>query len=107
MTGAGGGSAGGPGYGSQQEPLAIVSLVLGVIALPLFGCCGLASLAATLVGLILGFVSLGRVNREPERYSSKGLTIAALAINAVLTLMALVMTIFVVGMMGFGILSGP
>lgn len=107
MAGAGPGGAG-PGFGmQQQEPMAIVSLVLGVIAIPLWGCCGPASLAVTLVGLILGFVSLGRLNREPQRFTGKGLAIAGLAINGVLTLVNIVAMIFFFGLMGVGILSGP
>lgn len=105
MTGAGGG--GGGGYGNQQEPLAIVSLVIGVVSIPLWGCCGPASLAASVIGLIFGFVSLGRFSREPERYTGKPLAIAGLVINALVTLVNVVLMIFFFGMMGIGILGGP
>jgi hypothetical protein len=84
-----------------------MSLVVGVLAVPLFGCCGLLSLAANIVGLVLGFVSLMRVNKEPERYTGKPLAIAALVVNGVLLLLAVIMVIFFFGMMGIGILAGP
>jgi hypothetical protein len=105
MTGAGGG--GGGGFGQQQEPMAIVSLVVGVVSIPLWGCCGPASLAASVIGLIFGFVSLGRLSREPERYTGKPLAIAGLAINGLVTLVNAVLMIFFFGLMGFGMLSGP
>ena len=106
MAGAGP-TAGGPGYGQQQEPMAIVSLVLGIVAIPIWGCCGPASLVATIAGLVLGFVSLARLNKEPERYTGKPLAITALVLNAVFTLGNVVLLVFFVGIMGVGILSGP
>jgi hypothetical protein len=87
--------------------MAIVALVLGVVAIPIWSCCGPASLVATAAGLILGIVSLGRVNREPGRYAGKQLAIIAIALNALFTLGNLVLLIFVAGMFGIGILSGP
>jgi hypothetical protein len=103
----GGGPGGGPGQGSQQEPMAIISLVLGVVAIPLWFCCGLFSLALTVVGVILGFVSLGRFNREPGRYTGKPLAIAGLVVNGLFLVVNVVLMIFFVGIMGIGILSGP
>jgi hypothetical protein len=106
MLGAGSGG-GGLGSGSQQEPMAVVSIVLCVVAVPIWSCCGPASLVATVAGVILAIVSLGRVNREPERYSGKQLSMVALVLNALFTLGNLILLLFVVGMFGFGLLSSP
>jgi O-antigen/teichoic acid export membrane protein len=106
MLGAGHGT-GAAGFGSQQEPMAVVSIVLCVVAIPIWGCCGPASLVATVAGVILGLVSIGRVHREPGRYSGKQLSIVGLVLNALFTLANLILLLFVVGMFGFGILSGP
>lgn len=106
MAGAGPGG-GGHGFGQQQEPMAVVSLVMGVVAIPIWGCCGPASLVATIVGLVLGFVSLSRLKNQPDRYSGKPLAIAGLAINGVFTVVNVIAMVVLVGMMGFGILAGP
>lgn len=106
MLGAGA-AGGGPGFGAQQEPMAIVSIVLAIVAVPIWSCCGPASLVATGVGLVLAFVSLGRVNREPERYSGRQLSIAALIVNALFTIGNLIILGVMVAMFGIGILSSP
>jgi hypothetical protein len=96
--------AGGPG-GNQTEPMGITSLVLGVISLPAFACCSVFALVFNIAGLVFGFVSLSRINREPNRYSSKGLTVAALIVNGVLLVISILLAIFVFGMWGLSVLS--
>jgi len=95
--------AGGPG-GNETEPMGVTSLVLGVISLPAFACCSAFALVFNVAGVIFGFVSLSRINREPHRFSSKGMTVAALIVNGVLLLINILLAIFVVGMFGIGLM---
>jgi type II secretory pathway pseudopilin PulG len=65
-------------YGRPQGPtrngLAIASLVLGLLGLPLLFCFGIGFLFS-LVGLILGIVALVKASRYPHVYGGKGLAI--------------------------------
>lgn len=92
--------------GSQQEPMGIVSLVLAALSLPLYFCCGGLALAANLIGLILGFLSLSKIKGEPARYAGRGLAIAGLVVNGLFLILNVVLMIFVFGLMGLGILAG-
>ncbi len=87
--------------------MGIIALVLGVISIPVYFCCGPVALAANAVGLVLGFVSMSRCNNEPERYQGKGLAIGALVVNALFLILNVVLIVFVFGLMGIGMLSGP
>ena len=98
---------GNPTGGTQTEPMGIIALVLGIVSVPVYFCCGPVALAANIVGLVLGFVSINRCNNEPQRYQGKGLAIAALVINALFLILNLVMIEFFFGLMGVGLLSGP
>jgi hypothetical protein len=68
-------------YGRPQGPtkngLAIASLVLGLLGLPLLFCFGLGFLFS-LVGVILGIVALVKASRYPHEYGGKGLAIGGL-----------------------------
>ncbi len=57
----------------QTSGLAVASLVLGIL-----GCFGITALA----GLVLGVVSLVRVNNSQGRLSGKGIAIAGIAVSA-------------------------
>ncbi|MBK8995310.1 MAG: hypothetical protein IPM35_06070 [Myxococcales bacterium] len=93
--------------GSGVEPTGLVGLILGVLSLPLYLCCGGLSLVLNLVGLGLGVASLARVRAAPDRYGSRAVAIAALVVNGVLLLLNVVLMLFVFGLMGFGLLTGP
>lgn len=94
--------------GSATEPMGIISLVLGVVSVPAYFCCSAFALVFNIAGLVLGFVSLSRVNSQPGRYTSgKGIAIAALVVNALFLILNVVLIIFVFGIMGLGILAGP
>jgi hypothetical protein len=96
-----------PTAGGGVEPTGLVGLILGVLSVPLYLCCGGLSLVLNLVGFGLGVASLGRVRSSPDRYGSRAVAIAALVVNGVLLLLNVVLMLFVFGMMGFGLLSGP
>jgi hypothetical protein len=61
--------------GAPQKGLAIASLVLGLLGFACFGLFGVVSLVA----VVLGFVALHRVARQPERYGGRGLALGGIA----------------------------
>ncbi|MBE0429495.1 MAG: DUF4190 domain-containing protein [Thermoleophilia bacterium] len=75
-----GGGPGAPGGGMQVPDkaggLAIASLVFSLVGLL---CCGVASIA----GIILGAVELGRINRGESSVKGRGLALAGIIIGAV------------------------
>lgn len=93
--------------GGGTEPMGIVSLVLGVVSIPAYFCCSVFALVFNIAGLVLGFVSYSRVSSQPERYSGKGIAIAALVVNGIFLLLNIALIVFVFGIMGLGMLSGP
>ena len=92
--------------GAGSEPLGLVGLILGVLSLPLYLCCGGLSIVLNLVGLGLGVAALAR-GRSAERQGSRAVAMAAVIVNGLLLLLSVVAMLFFFGMMGFGILSGP
>jgi Domain of unknown function (DUF4190) len=103
-SGYGGSSYGGPppmypgsydpyqGYPSQQtNGLAIASLVASIAGIPLSFLCYLG-LPLAIVGIVLGIVALGQVNRTHQQ--GRGLAIAGIAIGSV-TLTLLLISIAV------------
>jgi hypothetical protein len=74
--------------GSRNDPLAGVSLALGVASLPAYLCCGLFSLALNVVGLVLAIMAFLK---------------AALVVNGLVLLLNIAMVgFFAVGMLGGG-----
>jgi len=62
--------------------LAIASLVLGVLGFVCFG-------TTALVGLVLGIVALGRINKSQGRLGGRGLAFAGICVSAVMLLFGL------------------
>ena len=91
-----------PGCGSGREPLGLVGLILGVLSLPLYLCCGGLSLVLNLVGLGLGVAGMARSRGGGQ---GRAVAIAAVAVNGLLLLLNVLAIVFVFGVMGFGILS--
>jgi len=67
---------------SQQNPIAIASLALGVFSLTIGLCCYLG-LGAGPIAVILGAVSLSQMKNSPTQSASKGMAIAGIATGAV------------------------
>jgi hypothetical protein len=65
---------------AKTSGMAIASLVLGIL-----GLCGITALA----GLILGIISLGKINRSGGRLSGQGLAIAGICVSGFMLLLAL------------------
>ncbi len=100
--------AGGPG-GKKTDQLAIAGLVCSILGLVgailngisgLFGaCCVLCTVGATVLGIIvlipsgagvvMGAMSISRINKRPDELEGKGLAVAALVIGAIAVIAAL------------------
>jgi len=77
------------------DGLGVASFVIGLGSILLLTAAGLGFLTA-IVGLVLGIVSLGRINRNPEFRTGKGFAIAGIAINGGVIFLALLFFAFVV-----------
>jgi hypothetical protein len=65
----------GVGGGGQNQTLAIVSLVCGILGL----CCGLLSIVA----LITGFLQRSNISKDPNQYGGGGLAIAGMILGGI------------------------
>lgn len=70
-----------PKSGPRNSGMAITSLVLGILSVPLMCAFGLGVLTA-IVGIILGIVAIAGINRNPLKVGGKGLAIAGIATSA-------------------------
>ncbi len=71
----------------ETSATAIASLVLGILG---FFSCGITAL----IGLILGFVSLGQIRKSNGRLSGSGLAIAGICVSGLFLLFALATFLF-------------
>lgn len=65
---------------ARVSGMAVASMVLGILAIPL-GCVGVG-IVLGLVALILGIVALMAINREPERLGGKGYALTGIITGA-------------------------
>lgn len=73
------------------DPLAIVSIVLGMLSLITCACCGIFGLPIPIAAAICGGTSLSRQRNDPDRFSeaSKPMAIAGLVLGAILLLISI------------------
>jgi hypothetical protein len=68
----------GPGaQGPSAHPLAIVSLITGILALPLCCCFGVG-IPFGLASVVCGFLALSAIKQSPQRYKGGGMAIAGI-----------------------------
>jgi Na+/proline symporter len=87
----------GPGGAPQNDPLALASIGVGVFSLITCFCCGLFGLPFPIAAVVLGVLSMNRINKEPDRYTGKNLAIAGIAVGAVSLVLTIVMIFVGVG----------
>ncbi len=89
---------GGAPPGAKTDVFAIVSLVLGILAIPGDFCCYIGVLFA-IAAIVLGVLAITRINKEPHLYSGKGLAFGGIAA-------AIVSFLLIGGMFVFGLAGG-
>ncbi|NZA24825.1 DUF4190 domain-containing protein [Luteimonas sp. SJ-92] len=74
----------------QTSPLAIVSLISGILGILPF------PLIASLVAVVTGHLARGEIRRQPDRYDGDGLALAGLILGyAMILLSVLAIAVFV------------
>lgn len=67
----------------KTHPLAIVSLVAGILAIFPGCCCGLLGIPAALTALITGGIGMSKISADPAQFKGKGLAIAGLVCGGI------------------------
>jgi hypothetical protein len=81
----------------QTSPLAIGSLVCGILAILSGCCCGIIGLALGVAALVMGIMALRQTKAEPHAFSGGGLAIGGIVTGAIALLFATVMLIIGAG----------
>jgi hypothetical protein len=89
-SGGGGGGGGAP----KVDPLAIGSLVCGIISMPVGLCCTFFGIPLSLVAIVLGGVAISNISKAPEQKTGKGLAIGGIATGAVGIILLIIGIIF-------------
>jgi hypothetical protein len=76
------------GSGGQNQTLAIVSLVLGILSLP---CCGWYIFG--IGALITGFIAKGKADNDPGNYGGRGMALAGIIMGAISLVLGIIVTI--------------
>jgi hypothetical protein len=77
-----------PGGGPRPDPLAIVSLVLGILSVPSCCCWGSGGLFA-IAAVVTGILGLKRIRSTPQAWSGGGMAIAGIVCGSIGLVMSL------------------
>lgn len=80
-----------PPGGKQNQTLAIVSLVLGILGLTI--CCG--SVLPSLAAAIIGFMAKGKATNDPANFGGKGLALGGIITGILGTVVGIAYLIFI------------
>lgn len=83
----------GPMPGGQSKGLAIAALVCGILAIPLFCCCG-GGIPFGIAGAVMGGIAMSKAKSSPETHGGGGMALAGLicgSIGAVLSIVYLIL----------------
>ncbi len=61
--------------------MATVSLVLGILSIPFHFCCYLGW-PIGIISIVLGVIAISKINKEPDRWSGKGLATGGIICSA-------------------------
>jgi hypothetical protein len=70
-------------------PLAIISMVLGILSIPAC-CCSFFGAPFSIAGLVLGILAMGKIRSNPQMFKGGGMAIAGIVCSAVGLLLDLV-----------------
>jgi hypothetical protein len=68
--------------GPKMHPLAIVSLALGILSVPLC-CCSLFGMWSPIGAIVCGIVAMNKIKLQPQLFTGNGLCIAGIVTGAV------------------------
>ena len=89
--------------GPRTNPMAVIALVTSILATPAMCCCGFVTLGIGLpivgisfnmVGIILSFIALSQIKKNPETERGKGLAIAAIVLSSLSLAFSLIPLLF-------------
>ncbi len=98
FVGSGGGPGGGFGGGPRTETLAIISLVVGILSVPMSFCCSFFGIPLSITAVIMGVIAIGNINKDPQQLEGKGMAIGGIATGAFGLVMLVLLLVF--GMAG-------
>jgi hypothetical protein len=68
--------------GPQVNPLAIASMVLGILSIPAC-CCAFVGTPLSVAAVVLGIVSMQKIKSQPQAWTGTGMAIAGIATGSV------------------------
>jgi len=68
--------------GPQLNPLAIASMVLGILSIPTC-CCAFIGTPLSIAAVVLGIVSMGKIKNQPQAWKGTGLAITGIVTGSV------------------------
>jgi hypothetical protein len=85
-----------PAAPPKTSGLAVASLVLAVLSLPLFGCCCNIGLLPAALAVVFGHVARSQIRRSPGALEGDGMAVAGLVIGYVSIGVQLLLTVIMV-----------
>ena len=79
---------------APQQGLSVAALILGIFTVT-FGWCYVGIVTA-IIAIVLGIISLVQIKNDPERYSGKPLSIAAIVMGAIYYLVVVIIFIIAI-----------
>ncbi|CAN5216746.1 hypothetical protein BH20ACI1_BH20ACI1_13980 [soil metagenome] len=78
-----------PAGQGQNQTLAIVSLVLGILSIP---CCGFILFG--IGALVTGFMAKGKADQNPDEYGGRGLALGGMILGGITIVIGIILNIF-------------
>jgi hypothetical protein len=75
--------------GQRFSPLAITSMILGIVSIP-GCCCWFIGAPVAVAGLVLGIIGMGKIRGNPQMWKGGGMAIAGIVTASVGLILAMV-----------------
>jgi hypothetical protein len=75
--------------GPRFNPLALTSMILGILSIPMC-CCQALSVPLAIAGLVLGIIGLTKIRANPQGWKGGGMAIAGIATSSVGIILSLI-----------------